>query len=825
MTANPLHDLQVAGQSIWLDHIRRALLTSGELDRYRDELCVTGVTSNPTIFERAISGSDDYDDALRGALERGIDHPEELFWELAVADIADAADVLREVYEASGGTDGYVSLELPPRLSPNAAGSVELAERLAARLDRPNTMIKVPGTNEGLEAIEELTARGINVNVTLLFTLGQWSRVAEAYLRGLERRHAAGAPLEVSSVASFFISRIDATANRTLPGELHNRVAVANAALVYASYRRLLASDRWRALTEAGARPQRLLWASTSAKDPRLDDTHYVAALAADGTVNTMPEQTLFAFAERGRVDATLPQNPATAEETIRAAEVADAQEDLVGCEAVERLWRGDHTLWQDDPTEVADRLGWLHSPERMEEGVDGLRAFTERALDDGFTHALVLGMGGSSLFPLVAANALPRSHRGLELTVLDSIDPGALRRTERELPLESTLVVASSKSGTTAETRSLLEWWWARGNDPERFAVVTDPGTPLATLARDRGFRAVFEAQADIGGRYSALSHYGLVPAALAGVDVAELLRRAGRMAAASAVCVSPERNPALELAAVLAGAARAGRDKLTLIADDPVADFGLWVEQLLAESTGKHRRGIVPIVGEPLGAPEVYGDDRLFIALGGDPARFDALAAAGQPVLTLPIDDPLDLGAEVLRWEIATGLAGAALGLNPFDQPDVEAAKDAARAALRTGVVEPAPEPLGDVLAQLGPRAHLALQAYVDPLDPVVAALQRARIALRDRYRVATSLGIGPRYLHASGQLHKGGPERILVAQVVGDDDEDPPIPGERFGFATLKRAQAAGDVAALRSGGRHAARVDIDDLLELTKAEVPA
>jgi transaldolase / glucose-6-phosphate isomerase len=867
----PLHRLHELGQSIWYDNIRRALLDSGRLRAFVEEFAVTGVTSNPSIFERAIAGSGDYDAPLRAALARGTTDAEELFWTLAVADIQDAADVLHDVYDASEGTDGFVSLELPPRLSRDAGGSVALGAELFARLQRPNVMIKVPGTPEGAEAIEELIYRGVNVNVTLLFSLSQWQAVSDSYLRGLERRAAAGRDLRVASVASYFISRIDSKANDRLPDPLRNHLGVASAQLAYAAYRRLLVSDRWRRLAGGGAHPQRLLWASTSTKDPTLPETFYVQALAAPDTVNTMPETTLLAFARSGVVDGALPADGGDAEEWIlRAAEhgveleplgqelqqegdtaFAEAFERLLACirikaralqsdarqglrrlgpiagaveaaqadlsrrNAIRRLWQRDHTLWQEDPSEVADRLGWLAVPEQMEAEVERLRRFTQDARADGLTHALVLGMGGSSLFPLVVARTFEPSAGGLALHVLDSDDPAAIRRVARELPLEHTLVIASSKSGTTAETRSLLEYFWRESGRPEHFAVITDPDTPLAKLGIERGFRAVFEARADLGGRYAALSHFGLVPAALAGVDVAELLHRAGRMAAASADCVPDAENAGLQLGATLAGAVRAGRDKLTLVIEDRFTTFGAWIEQLIAESTGKQGTGIVPVVGEPLGAPDVYGDDRLFVGIGVDTARLEPLADAGHPVVALPLGEPADLGAEVLRWEIATALAGAALGINPFDQPDVEAAKDAARKALEAGVPIVEKRTLDELLSELTAGDYLAIQAYVDPEGPVAAELERARRILRDRHRVATTLGIGPRYLHSTGQLHKGGPAHGVFLQVVSDAGDDLAIPGERFGFATLERAQAAGDLRALQERGRRAGRVDLAEL----------
>lgn len=869
---NPLHQLQALGQSVWYDNLRRALLDSGELARYLDDYAVSGVTSNPTIFEHAITGSDEYDDALSAAVAEGATDPEAVFWDLATADIRGAADVLADVHRRTNGRDGYVSLELPPRVTRDTAGAVEMGRDLFARIDRPNVMIKVTGTPEGVNAVEELVYRGVPVNITLLFSVPQWEAVADAHARGLERRQAEGRGLDVASIASFFVSRIDSKANERLPDSLVNRLGVANCQLVYAAYRQWLDSDRWQRLEAAGASPQRLLWASTSAKDPRLADTFYVTALAAPDTVNTMPDATLKTFAVHGEVTGALDRDTSEAEKVVASANEAgvslpelgqelqdegdakfaasfdrllrslenkiaelrveptlprqqlgpaaeaatDVLAELRERKAVHRLAERDHTLWQDDPTEVADRLGWLGLPEDAAEQADELAAFAADMAAAGFTHALVLGMGGSSLFPMVAASELAPADTGLHVEVLDSIDPAAVRRTEADLPLDRTLVIASSKSGTTVETRALFDHFWQRLEAPEQFAVITDPGSPLADTARERGVRRLFEARADVGGRYAALSHFGLVPAALAGVDIAELAHRAGRMDAACADCVPEEANPALELAAVLAGAARAGRDKLTIVTGEKVATFGWWLEQLVAESTGKRGTGIVPVVDEPLGPPQVYGDDRLFVAIGGDPDRLEPLAAAGHPTLHLPVAEPLDLGAEVLRWEMAVALTGAALGINPFDQPDVEAAKQAARDALAGETVDVDIASVQSLLGQLQPGDYLAIQAYLDPGDPRLARLQHARTTLRDRHGVATTLGVGPRYLHSTGQLHKGGPNTGVFLQVVTDDAENPPIPGEQFGFADLERAQAAGDLEALRSRGRRAARVDLDDLL---------
>ena len=490
------------------------------------------------------------------------------------------------------------------------------------------------------------------------------------------------------------------------------------------------------------------------------------------------------------------------------------AADELADTKAIERLWQRDHTLWQDDPTEVADRLGWLDSPLDMQERVAALDAFADQVAGDGLRHAVVLGMGGSSLFPEVLARTFPAAL--LELRILDTTDPAAVRRIERELPLDATLFVASSKSGTTIETTSALQYFRETVRNGSRFAAVTDPGTPLARQGRDAGFRAVFENRPDIGGRYSALSLFGLVPAALAGIDVSRLLQSAAMMLEVSAPnSIMPRDNPSLRLAAVLTAGVREGRDKLTVLLPPEVASFGAWLEQLVAESTGKQGTGIVPVVDEPLGPVEVYGDDRLFVTYG--PAGVDALAASGHPVVELPLLDAHGLGAEVLRWELATALTGALLGINPFDQPDVAAAKEATARVLDAGVPDIEPEPLAGLLDRVSVGDYLAIQAYVDPGSPAVGSLQAARVALRDRLRVSTTLGLGPRYLHSTGQLHKGGPPSGVFVQVVSDDPEDVLIPGRPFGFSTLTHAQAAGDLAALQSRGLRAGRVALGELLE--------
>jgi transaldolase / glucose-6-phosphate isomerase len=504
----------------------------------------------------------------------------------------------------------------------------------------------------------------------------------------------------------------------------------------------------------------------------------------------------------------------------------AAALAELAERDAVARLWAGDHTLWRDDPTEITDRLGWLTVVPEIQAGLGPLRAECG-ARAGQVDHVLLMGMGGSSLFPEVMATSFPAGADRPALHVVDTTDPAAIARVGAELPPERTLHVAASKSGSTLETRSHLDWAWERHPDPDRFAVITDPGSELDALATERGFAAVWRNRPDIGGRYSALSHFGIVPALLTTpATVPDLLSSASGMA--ERLRGAAARNPAAQLGAVLAAGVRSGRDKITLVVPAEIATFGLWLEQLLAESTGKDGTGVVPVVGEALGAPDVYGDDRVFVTLGGgedDPAVAAALAAlagAGHPVYDVAYGGSDGLGGQVLLWEAATAFCGALLGIHPFDQPDVAAAKEATAKVLADGLPDEPTVPLTELLDQVKPGDYLAIQAFVDPGSPVVAQIEQARTALRDRLKVATTVGLGPRFLHSTGQLHKGGPDSGVFAQVVGEAQGEPvAIPGRAYDFGTLERAQAAGDLLTLRQRGRRVGRVALADVLDPTEA----
>jgi transaldolase/glucose-6-phosphate isomerase len=485
----------------------------------------------------------------------------------------------------------------------------------------------------------------------------------------------------------------------------------------------------------------------------------------------------------------------------------------------VERIWRKDHTVWKNDPTEITDRLGWLTVSDLMHERIGELEAFAGQASADGFETAVLLGMGGSSLAPEVFARTFGFADGALELIVLDTTHPATIDRVAGELELDRTLFIVASKSGGTTETLSHFAFFWDRTPNGAQFVAITDPGTPLERLAREHGFRSVFLNPEDIGGRYSALSYFGLVPAALIGAPLHEVLDSAEQMRTASERMLPEAQMPGSTLGAMMGESAKGGRDKLTLALPEEIASFGGWVEQLIAESTGKENVGVVPVVGEPIGPPDAYGRDRIFVAIG-EHEGLDELEQLGHPVARLRYDGREQIGGEFFRWEMATAIAGHVLGINPFDQPNVQEAKDATKAILGSGSVEdPGFDDLGVLLKQVNDGDYVAILAFIDRTSETEDAIERVRLVIRDRYRVATTTGFGPRFLHSTGQLHKGGPNSGVFIQVVdAGRSADLSIPGQPFTFGALIDAQALGDLRSLRGRGRRVARVTFDQLMEV-------
>ncbi len=943
--ANPLIQLQTFGQSIWLDYIRRDLLQGGELQRLITEDGLRGMTSNPAIFEKAIAGSTQYQDFLDSLASRTDLDAKGRYELLAIRDIQDAADLLAPVYQSTKKRDGYVSLEVSPYLAHDTSGTIDEARRLWKSVARPNVMIKVPGTAAGIPAFRQLISEGINVNVTLLFAQGVYEEVAAAFIDGVEKFAASGGEVsKVASVASFFISRIDSLVDSLVGEQLKKepdaarkaklqsilgKVAIANGKLTYEAYQRIFSSPRWEALAAKGAQTQRVLWASTSTKNPNYRDVLYVEELIGPDTVNTIPPATLDAFRDHGKPRPSLTENLDGARKTmtdlaavgIVMKEVtdkltidgvklfADAFDTLLAAVEkstkrtatptpqvnrqsaslptdldtavkknlndwrasgkVRRLWQGDASLWTGD--DEANWLGWLGITDEQLAGAAKFSDLANEVRSAGFSDILLLGMGGSSLCPEVLALTFPQTPGFPRLHILDSTDPAQIRSVEKKVNLAKTLFIVSSKSGSTLEPNIYKQYFFERvqqtlgnngGNKKDKagshFIAITDPGSKMQQVAERDRFRHIFYGVPSIGGRYSALSNFGMVPAAAMGLDTRKFLERTKEMVEACKPSIPVEQNPGVMLGLIMGTAAKLGRDKITLITSPGIADLGAWLEQLIAESTGKLGKGIIPVDREALGAPEVYGDsrnnDRIFAYLrletAPDPAQDAKVAAiekAGQPVVRIEVSDIYSLGQEFFRWEIATAVAGSILGINAFNQPDVEASKIVTKQLTSEyeskGSLPPEKPLLEEAgfklftddknardlsqavgsdrslknylrahLARLGAGDYFALLGYVEMNAAHEALLQDLRMTVRDRKRVATCLGFGPRFLHSTGQAYKGGPNSGVFLQITSDDAQDLPVPGQKYTFGVVKAAQARGDFQVLADRKRRALRVHL-------------
>jgi transaldolase/glucose-6-phosphate isomerase len=921
---NQMQQLLDAGQSVWIDNLRRSMFASGELQRLIDS-GLRGMTSNPTIFEKAIGAGNDYDEQL-AALIKSEKSADALFWDLAVQDIQSACDAFAPVFASSGGNDGFVSLEVSPLLANDTAGTIAMVEELWGRVKRPNVMIKIPGTKEGLPAIEESIYRGYNINVTLIFSIDMYERAARAYVKGLARRVAEGKPIDkIRSVNSVFVSRIDTAVDKLLQeriakGEkldhLLGKTGIAGLKLTYQKFKEIFFGDEFVELKAKGGAVQRPLWASTSTKNPHYPDLMYVESVVGRDTVNTMPPATIDALLDHGRiVPDTVESDLRGATDVMRALQDAKislfdvthqlqidgvrlfsdsfaallgaivykqkllasggaqrvvfalgesqkvydaALDQLASADFLKRIWAHDATLWSNDPDAIAiikKSLGWLDIQQHMLEEVPGLKSIAKEAAESlGF--AVVCGMGGSSLAPDILADTFGSYDDYPQLLVLDSTCPQQIKELEARIHIPHTLFIISSKSGTTTEPNAFYAYFHEKVSKQvgsaaagRNFAAITDPGTTLDKEAQEANFRADFENDPNIGGRYSALSFVGIAPAAIAGFDINLLLDRALGAMHANDRSVDPRTAPGVLFGAAIGGLARSGRDKLTIVTHPAVQAFGAWAEQLIAESTGKMGKGIVPIEGEALGTPDAYSNDRTFVYVGAnlpDPEsgvddKLKALEAAGHPVIRLAMNDRYDVGEQFYLWEIAVAAAGVILGINAFDQPNVQESKDNTVALLKQyahngSFDEPKPDvqgpafdvtylsgsrgisaqspaqALAGLFAQLRPQDYNAITAYIAHSATHIALLDELRLKIRDSHRVATTVGFGPRFLHSTGQLHKGGPDTCVVLQIIADDPDDPQIPGMNVGFRTLLAAQALGDWMSLDKRNRRGVRVHL-------------
>jgi transaldolase/glucose-6-phosphate isomerase len=900
---NPLRELQKYGQSFWLDYIRRSLITSGELQRLVEEDGLRGVTSNPTIFQKVIAGSSDYDKTITKILKTDphID-VQDLFETLAIEDMQMAADILRPVYDETGGTDGFVSLELPPDLANNTSNTIEEGRRLWKKINRPNLMLKVPATPEGIPVIETLIAEGISINITLMFSLSHYELVANAYIRGIEN---CKKPNKVSSVASFFVSRIDSIVDKTLENigtpealALKGKIAIANAKMTYKRFQEIFSSEKWERLAKRGARLQRPLWASTSTKNPYYSDILYVEELIGPDTVSTMPPATLNAFRDHGltksrlgscfekaetqlnqlkkfgidfnEITEKLQTDGVTAfyksynellstleekrvsiiqgQKDTRTYNLRDYQEKVKNrlelwrnIDFNRRLWSKDPTLWFEKPVpEITDRLGWLNLPEIMYDQVEELQSFSEEIKSEGIRNVVLLGMGGSSLASDVFQNIFGNKNGYPQLIVLDSTHPSNIKSVEDKIDLTKTLFLVSSKSGTTIETLSLFKYFWNKiqninKNRGQHFVAITDHGTPLMQLAQDRKFRRIFTAPSDIGGRYSALTVFGLVPAALIGLDIRKILDQAWMMSESCAFCMLPDETPGLELGATLGELTESGRDKVTFLTSPSITRFPIWLEQLIAESTGKDGKGIIPVSNEPDIETRFYEKDRLFIFLfleTDDNKKLETsykdINNAGHPIVRINMTEKMNLGQEIFCWEKAIAAAGTILDINPFNQPNVELAKQLARREMEKSKEkkllkedietysienqEKLYESLKKWIGQAQTGDYIAIQVYLQYNQEITEVLQKIRWQLTKSFKLPTTLGFGPRFLHSTGQLHKGGPNTCLILQLIDEPDEELEIPETEYTFNSLIQAQALGDYNALKQLNRRVLRINL-------------
>jgi transaldolase/glucose-6-phosphate isomerase len=907
---NRLKQLEQLGQSFWLDFVSRDLIKKDGIRKLIAEDGLGGMTSNPAIFQKALSQGTDYDADIATYVNAGLDVGE-IFRKLSIKDIQDAADALKTVYDRTKGADGFISIEVSPYISAATDDTIAEAKSLWAEVARPNVMIKVPGTKEGVPAIRELIGDGININITLLFSLDAYQSVIEAYLDGLDNRPPDEDLSKISSVASFFLSRIDTMADDEIEeklkadpkknealGALRGKVAIASAKIAYQMYKLAFSGPRWERLAARGARPQRLLWASTGTKNKAYPDTLYVDSLIGPMTVNTMPPETVDAFRDHGTPKAALEDDVAGAEKVLKGLkgggisldEITDAlvvdgvakfeeaadklygslaqkREKLMGAAlttiaitadeaqkaidaetkarnkdgTVRRLWAKDKTLWTND--DENKWLGWLDVVDR-ELKDDALPAFAAEIKKQGFTDVVLIGMGGSSLGAEVLRETFGHQSGWPTLHVLDSTDPDQIRAVQSQIAIEKSLFIVCSKSGSTLEPNILFEFFYdaakKAGGGGKQFVAITDPGSSMEKTAKEKGFSHIFYGEPAIGGRYSVLSKFGLVPAAAMGLDVKHLLTDTRKIMTSSGPLVPADTNPGVKLGIALGVCAKQfGRDKITILTSPSLSSVGTWLEQLIAESTGKLGKGLIPIDREEPGDASEYGNDRVFVHLGkaGDePPILAQLEKQGHPVIRIAIADAYQLGQIFYLWEIAIAIVGAVIGVNPFNQPDVEAAKIKARALTdafeksgKLDIAKPdysdehisvyAPhgikgnslaEILKNHLATLKAGDYFAFLGFITQNEAHEATLEKMRTRIRDAKKVATCVEFGPRFLHSTGQAYKGGPDTGVFVTLTSDRAEKLAIPGRKIDFGTVQLAQAIGDVQVLDEHKRRVIRL---------------
>ena len=908
-----LHQLN---QSIWFDNIDRNLIKNGWLKDQIEKEVIFGLTSNPSIFKKAITIGNTYSLDIQSMSWAGLD-TKLIYENLVLEDIRSVSDLLYPTYKATDQVDGYVSLEVDPAYADDPELTIKEAKRLWKLVDRENLMIKVPATRAGIPAIKELIASGINVNVTLIFSVNRYFDIINAYFSGLEERIKNNLPINyIHSVASFFVSRLDVkieskVAEIIQSGKMKEnevqpylgKLGILNALYVYEEFDISKSTERFKKIAEKGGNIQRPLWASTGTKNANYSDVLYIDGLLLPYTVNTVPPKTLNAFLDHGKCEVVDYSSGKSEFEIIEnklenlgvnieevwieleeegvAAFIA-AQDDLLeainnqrdyfqrslgglDAQVEERIktiksknfptkfFAPDATLWTKEPSEVDEvlhRLGWIDAPILSRQVVDKANNLLKELIKDGFTHALVLGMGGSSLAPEVFSkvfkNEKTSEERGLALSILDTTDPIQIYEKIHKIPVGKTLFIVSSKSGTTAEVKALLAYFWklvekADEQSPgEHFIAITDPGTPLEKLGLERKFRKLFYADPNVGGRYSALIAFGIIPAVLAGIDGHRLLNAADHMRIKCSQSSPVEQNPGFALGLVITEAYFNNRDKVTILTDPTYSAFGSWLEQLIAESSGKSGKGILPIDREPIVPAANYSNDLVFYYLrnsGKLDGLVDSLVDLNHPVIVSYLDDKFDLAAEIYKWEIAISAACSFIQVNPFNQPNVQESKSITYGMISAYKQNPILEERNLIYSnseysfygsmgikktiqeiveeffKINAGDYISINAFLPRIETYKSVLQQLRKHLLNTYSVPVTLGFGPRFLHSTGQIHKGGKNNGLFLIISQNTQIDFKIPGEGMNFSILEKAQALGDMQALEQNNRRVLRIHLE------------
>ncbi len=916
MTQNlPTVELFQAGQSPWLDNISRELIKSGKLKSLIQDKGVLGVTSNPSIFEKAIGQANGgYDADVKKFYAAGAS-TYETYDALTIADIKKTCDLFLPVFKKTKGEHGFVSLEVAPDLAYKTEATIADAKRLFKAVARPNLMIKIPATPEGIPAIRAAIGSGISVNITLMFSMKHYQDVANAYIDGLADYKAKGGDISrIYSVASVFVSRIDTYLDKKLDElaaskpeakNLKGKAAVANSKLVYQEFKKIFGSDKFSKLRKSGANIQKVLWGSTSCKNPAYPDLIYVETLVGPNTVNTMPQVTLDAVLDHGNIkpgtveegipeareavsrlaalgfdlnqvgetlqkdgvrlfiesfeslmktlemkregflkdkNQTAKENYSLSSKTL--ADVKSKASDLEGMDFLNRFLKGDANLWKSEEyhqASIKNRLGWVGAYDWIMGKLYEIDRLKEELLQEKYKDMVLLGMGGSSLAPEVMSLVCKKSSKALRFHVLDTTDPATVFAVQKKINLKSTIFIVASKSGGTIETMSQFQYFYeliskaygkkAAAQAGAHFVAITDSGSSLQKLAADKKFRKTFINPGDIGGRYSALSFFGMVPAVLMGVDVRPVLKSARDFGGVFKSQKNLEQNPGVYLGIVMAILDAENKDKLTFLSSKNLLPVAAWLEQLIAESTGKEGKGIVPIEGKKAAAPEFYGQDRVFVVMkikGEATVELDQAAAklkkAGFPVIVSQWPSDAAIGAEFLKWEIATAVAGIVMQINPFDEPNVKEAKDYTAKFLdqlkQTGKFENPknyalagkPIDFGNFFSKSKKGGYLALLVYAERTPEIQQAFNRLREEIREAYKIPVLLGFGPRYLHSIGQLYKGGTLNGSFLAFTKQESKDAKIPGTYYTFGQLKKAQAFGDILAMETKGLSVLTIDL-------------